>query len=175
MAKSKPWLLDRGLGGRWAGQVGAAPRPGRIIPFDIDEMGAIVVQEAGCEGLKSSVGQQGHPSVDGRLCYRMLEETERLSCSCVCELDKSRCFSLHLCPVSVSCFYATTTSRHGRLCTSLRYVRISFLINSNRHRLIHRNMTTSVLNAKDQISNTSPPRMGIFVDVCFDVFWRGIM
>ena len=56
MAKSKRGWEAAGLGG-WAGGLGH-------IPLDIGEMGAVLVEEAGCEGLQRGMGQQDRPSVD---------------------------------------------------------------------------------------------------------------
>ena len=63
MAKSKRGWEAAGLGG-WAWGVGQELAPGWIIPFDIGEMGAVLVEEAGCEGLQRGMGQQDRPSVD---------------------------------------------------------------------------------------------------------------
>ena len=91
LAKSKPELLNEGLGGSWAQGVGLGPRglgqelaPGWIIPFDIGEMGAVLIEEAGCEGLQCGIGQQGRPSVDEGGCHGVLEKAGCLSGSLTC-------------------------------------------------------------------------------------------
>ena len=110
MAKSKPELLNEGLGGGWARGpggwawgLGQDLAPGWLVPFNFCEMGAVLIEEAGCEGLQCGMGQQGRPSVDKGGCHGMLEKAGCLSGFCVRkELDKTGCFFTP----SASCFDA---------------------------------------------------------------------
>ena len=91
-----------GLGG-WVWGLGQELAPERIVPFNIGEMGAVVVEEAGGKGLQGSMGQLGRPSVDEGSCHPVLEEAGCLSGFRVCEeLDKTGSFFAP----SSSCFYA---------------------------------------------------------------------
>ena len=83
LAKSKPELLNQRLGGGWLGGsgwgFGQEIAPERISPFNINKMGAVLVEEVGGKGLQGSMGQQG-----------VLEEAGCLSGFRVCEeLDKT--------------------------------------------------------------------------------------
>ena len=71
-----------GLGG-WAWGLGQELAPGWLVPFNIGEMGAVLIEEAGCEGLQCDEGG----------CHGVLEKAGGLSGFCVRkELDKTGCF-----------------------------------------------------------------------------------
>ena len=106
----------------WAWGLGQDLAPGWLVPFNIGAMGAVLIEEAGCEGLQCGMGQQGRPSVDEGGCHGVLEKAGCLSGFCVRkELDKTGSFFAP----SASCFdaeddEATAAAAHEQgVCTLL--------------------------------------------------------